>query len=350
MRDLRADLLDLHRQLSQTPATDGGRSVMFMSARAGEGVSSIAASFALMAAEQRASRSGWSISTSSATTCSTPSPSARLPRLSAASARHTLPRSRPNPSSHRAGRSRSHRRSRPLHRPSRRRDAADGDAVRRVAREARPCRPHPHPAAYWQAVRAATDWAVVDAPALELAGAGLAIASQIDRTVIVVRADETTPGDVDAVAPRDRAPWRQGGRRGAQPRQARRPLRRPARPMTRPVARWELAAAAATLFMFAEAFLPRLLAPAPVDATGEIPESTFLRYLWLPFYGCRYRPSRRRPRRWRAIPPRPGSSFSRFSPLPRPPGRSIRNCASGAASLSSPPPCSASISPRASTG
>jgi hypothetical protein len=53
--------------------------------------------------------------------------------------------------------------------------------------------------AYWQAVRAATDWAVVDAPALELAGAGLAIASQMDRTVIVVNADETSPNEVEAV-------------------------------------------------------------------------------------------------------------------------------------------------------
>jgi O-antigen ligase len=53
--------------------------------------------------------------------------------------------------------------------------------------------------------------------------------------------------------------------------------------MTR-VSRWEIAAAAATLFMFAEAFLPRLLAPGPVDAAGEVPESIFLRYLWLPFY------------------------------------------------------------------
>jgi hypothetical protein len=52
---------------------------------------------------------------------------------------------------------------------------------------------------YWQAARANTDWTVVDAPALELAGAGLAIASQMDRTVIVVRADHTTPGDVDTV-------------------------------------------------------------------------------------------------------------------------------------------------------
>ena len=52
-----------------------------------------------------------------------------------------------------------------------------------------------------------------------------------------------------------------------------------------PISRWEYALAGITLFMFAEAFLPRLLAPGPVDASGEVPESTFLRFLWLPFYG-----------------------------------------------------------------
>jgi O-antigen ligase len=53
----------------------------------------------------------------------------------------------------------------------------------------------------------------------------------------------------------------------------------------RAISRLEYALAALTLFMFAEAFLPRLLAPGPADVSGEIPESTFLRYLWLPFYG-----------------------------------------------------------------
>lgn len=53
----------------------------------------------------------------------------------------------------------------------------------------------------------------------------------------------------------------------------------------RPVSRLEYALAGLTLFMFAEAFLPRLLAPGPTGVTGEVPESTFLRYLWLPFYG-----------------------------------------------------------------
>lgn len=53
----------------------------------------------------------------------------------------------------------------------------------------------------------------------------------------------------------------------------------------RPVGRVELVLAGLTLFMFAEAFLPRLLSPSAVDVTGEGPESTLLRFLWLPFYG-----------------------------------------------------------------
>ncbi|MEQ1785270.1 MAG: hypothetical protein ABMA14_28325, partial [Hyphomonadaceae bacterium] len=51
------------------------------------------------------------------------------------------------------------------------------------------------------------------------------------------------------------------------------------------ITRLEYLLAGVTLFMFAEAFLPRLLAPGPADATGVVPESTFLRFLWLPFYG-----------------------------------------------------------------
>ncbi len=41
----------------------------------------------------------------------------------------------------------------------------------------------------------------------------------------------------------------------------------------------------ALLCLGAFAFLPRLLSPGTVDVTGEVPESTLLRFLWLPFYG-----------------------------------------------------------------
>ena len=50
------------------------------------------------------------------------------------------------------------------------------------------------------------------------------------------------------------------------------------------ISRLELIAAGVTLFMLAEAFLPRLLAPAPTGIPGDVPESTLLRFLWLPFY------------------------------------------------------------------
>ena len=59
----------------------------------------------------------------------------------------------------------------------------------------------------------------------------------------------------------------------------------PSKIVQQPISRLEYALAGITLFMFAEAFLPRLLAPGPVDASGEAPESTLLRFLWLPFYG-----------------------------------------------------------------
>ena len=60
MKDLRADLKDLYRSLSQTSSTDGGRTVMFIAARSGEGTSSVATAFSLLAAEQ-ARRPVWLI-------------------------------------------------------------------------------------------------------------------------------------------------------------------------------------------------------------------------------------------------------------------------------------------------
>lgn len=50
------------------------------------------------------------------------------------------------------------------------------------------------------------------------------------------------------------------------------------------ITRLELVAAGVTLFMLAEAFVPRLLAPPSNGIPGDVPESTLLRFLWLPFY------------------------------------------------------------------
>jgi len=200
MKDLRSDLGDLYRALAQTPGVEGGRSVMFMSARSGEGVSSVAASFALLAA-QHARRAVWLVDVDlkrnhlfntfavgpfaqafggvgppySATLKTQPffTVEPEDPEANAGLGLFTA---------HRVGDSRLM--------------VTQFDKTRLKPSQAIRIRTQP---AYWQAARAATDWAVVDAPALELAGAGLAIASQMDRVVIVVRADETTPADVEAV-------------------------------------------------------------------------------------------------------------------------------------------------------
>ncbi len=199
MKDLRGDLKDLYRALSQTPATEGGRTVMFMSARSGEGVSSVAAAFALLAAEQ-ARKAVWLVDLDlkrnhqfnsfavgpfaqafggvgppySASLKTQPFFSIEPERAEAAQGLGLF-------TAHRVGETRLM--------------VTQFDGGRLKGPQAIRIRTQP---SYWQAVRAATDWAVVDAPALELAGAGLAIASQMDRTVIVVKADETSPNDVDA--------------------------------------------------------------------------------------------------------------------------------------------------------
>ena len=58
MRDLRPDLSTLWQSVSRLRSARGARSVMFVAARSGEGTSSMAASFALIAAEH-AARTAW---------------------------------------------------------------------------------------------------------------------------------------------------------------------------------------------------------------------------------------------------------------------------------------------------
>lgn len=200
MKDLRTDLRDLYRALAQTPATEGGRSVMFIAARAGEGVSSVAASFALLAAEQ-ARRAVWlvdlDLKRNHLFNAFAVGAFARTfggvgPPYSAALKTQPFFAIEPGDpdamtglglfTAHRVGDTRLM--------------VTQFDATRLKPNHALRIRTQP---AYWNTVRSATDWAIVDAPALELAGAGLAITSQIDRTVIVVRADETVPGDVDTL-------------------------------------------------------------------------------------------------------------------------------------------------------
>jgi Mrp family chromosome partitioning ATPase len=199
MLDLRSDLADLYRQLASMPAPDGGRTVMFVAARPGEGVSSVAASFALMAAEQarkpvwlvdldlkrNAAFNAFAVGEFAQTFGGVGPPySASLktqpffsidPEDAAANAGLGLF------TAHRVGETRLM--------------VTQFDASRLPNGHAIRIRTQP---AYWTAVRAATDWAVVDAPALERGATALALAAQMDRVALVVQADDTTAGEVEA--------------------------------------------------------------------------------------------------------------------------------------------------------
>ena len=54
-------------------------------------------------------------------------------------------------------------------------------------------------ASWWDALRRATDFIVVDAPAIDRSSAGLAVASQMDGVVLVISADKTSVEDVAAL-------------------------------------------------------------------------------------------------------------------------------------------------------
>ncbi|MBI1359081.1 MAG: sugar kinase [Alphaproteobacteria bacterium] len=200
MIDLRPDLRGLMRQLALTPAEDGGRTILFMSARAEEGVSSVAASFALMAAEtarkpvwlvdldlrrnhafnafavgEFASKFGGVGPPYSAYLKTRPFFAIEPEDANANASVGVF-------TAHRVGETRLM--------------VTQFDKTRIKPGHSIRIRTGPE---YWAAARAATSWTVVDAPALERSSAGLAIASQMDRSVIVVKADETTPEEVETL-------------------------------------------------------------------------------------------------------------------------------------------------------
>ncbi|MEM8633890.1 MAG: hypothetical protein AAGF33_02835 [Pseudomonadota bacterium] len=200
MRDLRSDLETLWRAAGRLTLARGGRSVMFMSATSGEGTSSVAASFALMTAG-RARRSTWLVDLNlTENKC-----------FDAFDRGFTVDVGRPGrPFDASLGvpaiydlrtRNQAMRRSRSrllvVHQIEGtrlmvtrfRRDRLHTDE--RIRLSTRPD--------WWRALRTAADWIIVDAPSLDSSGVGLAMASQMDRVVLVVEADRTRPDDVIAL-------------------------------------------------------------------------------------------------------------------------------------------------------
>lgn len=200
MKDLRARLEaeGLNKTLARSGLTDGGRVVMFMSVRKGEGASSIAASSALIAA-RNVQRPAWLVdldvagnrlfdefahgAMSKAFGGVGRPYSACLRQKPFFSIEPNGDKADIDPASftaHQVGDTRL---------MVTRFDTARLESQQTLRIKSRP--------AYWAAVRKATDWTVVDAPALEVSTAGLAVAAQMDNCVIVARADATPADEID---------------------------------------------------------------------------------------------------------------------------------------------------------
>lgn len=194
MIDLRPDLATLWSVATRLRPMQGARSLMFVAACTGEGTSSMAASFALMAAEH-APRTAWLVDLD----------------LMNNAAHHAFDKGF-------VGK---------VARPGRAYDASLGCAPiyelrpagavpnaklltahpatgtrllvtrfrteRLAAGQRAYLRSHPN---WWQALRRSTDWIVVDSPALGRSDVALEVAREVDGVVLVVQAETTSSEEV----------------------------------------------------------------------------------------------------------------------------------------------------------
>ena len=192
MMDLRHDLTQTWRAISRIPANNGARAVMFISARKGEGVSSVAASFAMLAA-QRSSKGVWLVDLN----LTENGQYAAFNRGAFGQSFHPL-----GPA-HTAdlGNTSFFSIEPPLQGEN---SLQERFVVHRAADTrllvSRFCAERLSPgqsikirtsAAYWNKVRSIADWIIVDAPAISDSGAGLAVCSQMDAIIPVILADKT---------------------------------------------------------------------------------------------------------------------------------------------------------------
>lgn len=198
MRDLRADLTGLWRMVSQVEPSKGGRVILFVAAHEGEGTSSVAASFALIAAA-RAARTAWLVDLdirrntqytafAQGIVKDAGRPGHALDASLGAEQIYSVAGHEKDPAYGKLLNAHQIDGQRLLVTRFRRDRLAAGAKVQ--------LRSAP---GWWTALRAAADWVAIDAPALDRTRAGLAFAAQADGVVLVVKADETPAGDVAAL-------------------------------------------------------------------------------------------------------------------------------------------------------
>lgn len=198
MRDLRQDLASLWRLASQMSSPKGGRVILFLSAHPGEGTSSVAASFALIAAS-RSARTAWLVDLDIRKNAQYTAFAQGIIK-DAGRPGHALDASLGTEQIYTVA--------------GHETDAAYGkllnahqiDGLRLLVTRFRSDRLAPgqkvqlrSAPGWWSALRAAADWIVVDAPATDQTRAGLAFVAQADGVVLVVRADETSAADAAAL-------------------------------------------------------------------------------------------------------------------------------------------------------
>ena len=197
MHDLRSDLDTLWRAAGRLTVAKGGRGIMFMSAHDGEGTSSVAASFALMAAE-KCRRVTWLVdldlhensqfeSFRRGAYAGVGKPSRAYDASLGTRPFYDIIEARRGErlgvedntkllAAHQI------KGTRLLVTRFRNEQVAHGGKIHLSTRSE-----------WWAALRRGADWFIVDAPPSDRSGAGLAMASQMDGVIIVVEADRTGP-------------------------------------------------------------------------------------------------------------------------------------------------------------
>lgn len=203
MHDLRNDLDELWRASARLPAVKGAKSLMFMSPHEQAGTSSIAASFAIRAAE-RSKRTTWLVdldlynnSQFNGFQEGFAGDIGRPGRAYDASfgvlpffdilQRDQAP-ARPTPRTGKLLAAHQIEGTRLLVTRFRNDRLAYGQRTRLSSRTE-----------WWKTLRRSADWIIVDAPALEASTAGISMASAMDGVVLVVKSDETQLGDVKSL-------------------------------------------------------------------------------------------------------------------------------------------------------
>lgn len=198
MLDLRNDLESLLRSLARLTSAHRARSVMFIAARGGEGTSSIAASVALMVAD-RAPRATWLVDLDllrngafagfdAGFARGLGRPGRALDASLQADQFYVVPGAEAEPSLRKLLTVHNIDGSRLL--VTRFRGERLGEGRKVQLRTAQ---------GWWDALKAMSDWIIVDAPALAQSNAGLVMASQMDGVVLVVQADVTSAEDLSAL-------------------------------------------------------------------------------------------------------------------------------------------------------